>query len=450
MTDTVILVPRRSDRPDGGERDRLWSFARAMWANLFPGWSIHEGHHEGWEGPFNRSAAVNRAAHAAGTDWQVAVIIDADVIPDPHAVHAAAAIARAGRPAIAFDHRKHLTAKGTRKIIDEGYRGSWEPFVKTDLPDSVSGAYLVNRDLWSAVGGFDELFSGWGWEDIAFRIATETIVGAPPARVVGTLWHLWHHRSPENDQASPTFAVNRARGDRYKAARWDRAAITELLTEAHAGRPLTTIAVPAAPTTIPRILHRTVPDEWHRPAVVDEWWQQAADLHPGWELMDHEDPLDPDAWPVTGDLWPRCHSGAQRAGLIRLEALWTHGGIYLDSDVELYRRLDPLLGLQGFAAWEDRRVAPDAVLGARPGHPAVAAMLEHARHAITAGAGAWESGPGASTKILPGRTDWLLLPPGSFYPYHYKHKERDRHIDHAAEQPWAFGAHHWHHSWQGH
>ncbi len=441
MTDVVILVPRRAGIPD---RDRLWTFARAKWAELFPDWPIVEGHHD--EGPFNRSAAVNAAAELAG-EWNVAIVIDADVVPDPHAVRAAVAVARTGRPAIAFDHRKHLTAKGTTKIVDEGFVGSWEPYVKTDLPDSVSGAYVVSRELWTAVGGFDELFVGWGWEDVAFRIATETIAGAPPARIVGTLWHLWHVRSAENDNARPTFVANRARGDRYKAARFRRDRIEELLVEAGRARaPLAGRPPTEAKTRIPRILHRTVPAD--TTDEVEGWWTAAAELLPGWALVTHRDPLDPADWPETGDLWPRCTSGAQRAGLIRLEALHRWGGVYVDSDVELYRDLEPLLELPAFAAWEDRKVVPDAVLGAEPGHPAFAVMLERARAEILKGSGAWASGPGVTTAVLPGRPDVLVLPPGTFYPYHYTEKDR-RDEDHRTAQPWAFGAHHWAHSWRG-
>lgn len=438
---TAILVPRRSD---GAERDRLWSYARARWAVAFPDWPIIEGHHD--DGPFNRSAACNQAAALAG-DWHTAIVIDADVLPDENAVRSAVAIAAGtGGPACAYDRRLHLTARGTVRILEQGYRGSWEPLVKHDLRDSVSGAYAVRRDLWDAVGGFDELFVGWGWEDIAFRIATETISGRHMARVVGNLWHLWHPKSPENSSQAATWDSNQARGTRYKQSRWNRPAVEELIAEAGGARgPLP--APPARPSTIPRILHRTVPET--TTVEVDLFWERATELHPGWQMLEHRDPLDPVDWPETGDLWTRCTSGAQRAGLIRLEALWRWGGVYLDSDVEPYRNLEPLLALEGFAAWEDRKVAPDAVLAARPQHPAVAIMLERARAEVVAGRGAWASGPGVTTSVLPGRPDWLLLPPGSFYPYHYTDKATKRDEDHAAAQPWAFAAHHWHHSWEG-
>lgn len=195
---------------------------------------------------------------------------------------------------------------------------------------------------------------------------------------------------------------------------------------------------------IPPILHRTVPTE--TTPEVEGWWDHWCDLHPGWEHSTWRDPIDPADFPRTAHAWPRCSSGAQLAGLIRLEALWHHGGIYLDSDVEGYRALNPLLHLPAFAAWEDERTVPDAVLGAEPHHPAIDTCLVLALARLDGGA--WESGPGVTTEVLRDRTDVLLLPPASFYPYHWSPaaKRRGRHAPHW-RNPWTFGAHHWQASW---
>jgi hypothetical protein len=201
------------------------------------------------------------------------------------------------------------------------------------------------------------------------------------------------------------------------------------------------------PTRIPRILHRTVPAETS--GQVEQWWDDFRYLHPGWELMTHRDPMDPADWPELGDLWASCGNGAQRAGLIRLEALWRWGGVYVDSDCLPFSSLEPLLHLPGFAAWEDPKVVPDAVLGAEPHHPAVEVMMLRARAAVEAGADAWHSGPGVTTTTLPGRSDWLLLPPGAFYEVHWRDKAALRAgklMDHG-RQPWGFMQHMWDGSW---
>jgi hypothetical protein len=436
MTDVVILVPRRADH---GIRDDLWRFARAWWAREFPDWPIIEGHHD--DGPFNRSAAVNRAAELAGA-WNVAVIIDADVLPTPSAIRGAVAVARQNIPACGFHLRRHLSKQGTVRVM-RGDRASWERWVKQDHKDSVSGAYVLSRSLWDQVGGFDESFVGWGWEDVAFKLATETIAGADMVRTAGALWHLWHPVTPERDESRPEFIANRERARLYRAAKGNRVAMLELLDG--------TRTVPAVRPTvrtsgIPRILHRTVPTE--TTAEVEGFWRAACLMHPEWEHRTWRDPLDPADFPETSPVWDRCTSGAQLAGLVRLEALWHHGGVYIDSDVEMYRPLDPLCGVAGFAGWEDARVVPDAVLGFTPQHPAVAEMIDLAYAAVRDGHGAWKSGPGVTTTVLPGRRDVLLLPPGSMYPYHYTERHR-RGEDHRSKQPWALMAHHWHHSWKG-
>jgi hypothetical protein len=135
------------------------------------------------------------------------------------------------------------------------------------------------------------------------------------------------------------------------------------------------------------------------------------------------------------------------AGLLRLEALYRQGGIWVDWDVECYRSFEPLRSVPCFAAWEDPGTVPDAVIGAEAGHAAIKACLDEATRAVLAGEDPWQSGPGVLTRLLPGRRDVLLLPPGSLYPYHWSRKEVERGLDHKTSQPWAFAAHHWKASW---
>jgi hypothetical protein len=189
------------------------------------------------------------------------------------------------------------------------------------------------------------------------------------------------------------------------------------------------------------VFHRTVPADTSEQ--IEAWWSQLQALHSTWEFRTYREPIDPADWPLTGDMFARCANGAQKAGLIRLEALVTHGGVYVDSDVEPLRSFEPLLHSPAFAAWEDETTVPDAVLGAEANHPAFVAAIAKARAAIEGGADAWHSGPGVTTELLPGRPDVLVLPPGAFYPYSYlqKHKSADE------VGPWVFCKHHWQHSW---
>jgi hypothetical protein len=430
----AILVPYRAGVKD---RDELWEFARSWWTNDHPEWSIVEGHHNA--GPFNRSAAINRAAEEAG-DWDVAVVIDADILCDPHAVRAAVEVAAAtDAMVLAGDERVMLTKQGTRKILD-GYRGNWRVrgVQERVYTDGCSCCVVVSRKLWDATGGFDPLFVGWGFEDIAFRVTAETLAEKPMVKLSAAMFHLFHLTSHENQSKSPLYRANSARCDRYKAAHWDLEKLRPLLDEARGI--VCAEPVELGPTRMPRLLHRTVPAETSEQ--VENWWTHFQQLHPGWEFRTHREPLDPKAWPLTGDLWDLCENGAQKAGLIRLEALVTHGGVYVDSDVEPVSTFEPLLQTQAFAGWEDETTVPDAVLGAEPQHPAFVIALEKARAVIQGGGDAWHSGPGVTTEVLPGRLDVVLLPPGAFYPHHYLEKNVD-----AGAGPWVFARHHWHGSW---
>lgn len=196
---------------------------------------------------------------------------------------------------------------------------------------------------------------------------------------------------------------------------------------------------------IPRRLIRTVPATTSDQ--VETWWNQACELHPDWEHVTLRDPVDRTKFPITSGYWDSCESGAQLADLIRAEELFWRGGIYIDSDFECFHPFTPLLPLAGFAAWEDTEHIPNAVMGFEPDHPALKQVLQFAieRHTM----GTWESGVGVTTEVFQDRPDVLLLPPGSFYPYHWRSKSTATKTRAELElmNPWAFGAHHWAHSW---
>jgi mannosyltransferase OCH1-like enzyme len=138
-------------------------------------------------------------------------------------------------------------------------------------------------------------------------------------------------------------------------------------------------------------------------------------------------------------------NGAQLADLVRLEALIRYGGIYLDQDMQPLRSFEPLLVLTAFAAWEDARTVPNAVLGARRDHPALRECLDLAIARMHLGT--WEAGPYVTTKVLTGRDDVLVLPSESFYPVHYRDARAELPDFDARAHPASFAVHHWWGSW---
>lgn len=433
----VILVPRREGVP---ERDLNWSWIRDWWRNNLPEFEIFEGSHE--LGLFNRSCAINRAAGYADwkqpEPWDVAIIIDADVICDPARVRAAVAQAQTtGRMVMPFNVRYDLNEAGSKQVMD-GFHGSWRPFIRHTYNQMVSSVNVVTRQLWNDVGGFDEGFIGWGFEDNAFCVACRTFGGGEEIRIQGDLWHFFHRTAPEGKRGTETHLRNKARAELYLRASGNREAIRAIRDSAPP-------AFEHRPYGIPRILHRTIPAKSIPEA--EAFWKKAAKLHPDWQMMTHQDPLDPAQWRETGHKWDRCANGAQRAGLIRLEALWRWGGVYIDQDVDMVRSLEPLLPLSAFAAWEDSNCIPDAVIGAVPGHPAIRKCLDLALSRIPGDT--WKSGPGVTTEVFRDAADVLVLPPASFYPVHYKDQDRGAVMRAASLMPhhWTFGVHRYWHSW---
>lgn len=432
----VILVPRRA----GNEpRDATWAFVRGRWQAEHPSWGLFEGHHD--LGPFNRSAAINRAAGLADWErddpWDVAVIIDADVLCDADRVRAGVDMALAtGRMVLPFDVRRDLNPTGST-MVQRGYSGSWDRYVHRTYTEMVSSVVVVTRQLWEAVQGFDETFVGWGFEDNAFAASCETFGGAF-VRLPGELWHLWHPTAPEGKRGTATHGRNQLRARRYLEARGDQEAT-------RAVRASMIHSYEHQPTGIPRILHRVVPERIDQQA--ESWWKAFSDLHPDWELRTHRDPLDPADWPETAGAWHHAENGAQFADLIRLEAVLRWGGVYVDEDMQPMRSLESLLPLSAFAAWEDSKVVPNAVFGAVPAHPAIRECLDAMLQLLPCPT--WTSGPGVTTRVLVGRDDVTLLPPASFYPVHYRDPERARLMGafDAKVNPWTFALHHYRGSW---
>lgn len=210
---------------------------------------------------------------------------------------------------------------------------------------------------------------------------------------------------------------------------------------------------------IPRRIVRTVPVEVDPD--VEALWEATAALHPGWDMVTYRDPIDPAVFPLTSPHWKRCRNGAQLAGLIRLEALLDGGGIYLDSDMQIFKPLDPLLGAGCFAGYETPDIVPDFVIGAEAGHPAIAEALALALARIQGRSGepvswmtdrgAWSTGPGVTSTVFRRRADVLLLSPDAFAGVFYDPRDtlNERLATYAASPPpWAFGVHRWAWSWR--
>ena len=61
----------------------------------------------------------------------------------------------------------------------------------------------------------------------------------------------------------------------------------------------------------------------------------------------------------------------------RLKVLYEYGGIYMDTDVEVYKPLDEFLNEEGFTGFEDVHYPVTATMGCVKGNPIIKMMLDY-------------------------------------------------------------------------
>lgn len=214
----------RYDSVDIDHRDRLWAYCRAWWHAAFPDVEIVEGSSPG--GPFNRSAAINDAAFGY---WDVGIVADADVVCDPAQVRQAIALAiETERVVLPYSAFRGLTPHMTARAL-AGDRAGWDRGVRYRSDVHESSVVVIPRQVWMAVGGFDERFVGWGQEDVAFIQAARVLTGSIE-RTPGVVWHLWHPRGVSRDRSMQHYRDNQALGQRYRDTHTEQA-MRSLLAE---------------------------------------------------------------------------------------------------------------------------------------------------------------------------------------------------------------------------
>ena len=127
---------------------------------------------------------------------------------------------------------------------------------------------------------------------------------------------------------------------------------------------------------IPKIIHLC----WLSGDVYPPLIQQCID---SWKrhLPDYEIRVwDTKRFDVNSTLWTRqafeCKKYAFAADYIRLYALYHEGGIYLDSDVMVYKSFDDLLDLPYFIGEDFIHLFEPAIMGCEPGNPWIGQVLE--------------------------------------------------------------------------
>jgi hypothetical protein len=199
-------------------REKNFSYVRQWWRESGDFTVI-----TGLSEPFQRSVARNNgflyATHGVpGLD--VVVFADADTLVSLDAVRECVERVRAGEPwGLPFTEYYNRTERDTETVLSQSNANAsletpveWEHLIM----DCVSGVLVVPISAVVHVRGYDHRFQGWGYEDNAFRLSLDKVVG-PHFRVKGEAHHLWHPRGEDFNQ--PLIQFNQHMHQKYLSAK---------------------------------------------------------------------------------------------------------------------------------------------------------------------------------------------------------------------------------------
>jgi hypothetical protein len=185
----VLLIPYS---PQNQWRERNFRFVVDWYRPL--GLEVRLGCVMNDDGSFSRSASRNAAANHG--PWDRALIADADCVAELDVVSKAFTNANeTGKLILPHDDFWRLSEKGVNQLL----RDPTTPITtkltgETRIRKSMmpSGALVLTHEAWDKIGGYDEGFKHWGYEDAFFLKDAAKAVGYE--RLPGKLVHLWHPR----------------------------------------------------------------------------------------------------------------------------------------------------------------------------------------------------------------------------------------------------------------
>ena len=127
---------------------------------------------------------------------------------------------------------------------------------------------------------------------------------------------------------------------------------------------------------IPRIIHFSWLGHGPRPSSVERCIATWRRYLPSYQIMEwNEENFDIHSSPYVEEAYNR-RKYAFVSDVIRGRALYDHGGIYLDTDVEVLKSFDPLLQYRSFWGFEAGNFVATSTIGAEKGHELIKAYLD--------------------------------------------------------------------------
>lgn len=188
MTPLVVIPYAGAD----ALRQRNLELVLSFYADNFPEWPVVLAH---GGAPFNRARAINAIMRERG--HELIVLNDADTLCTPEQVGAAFELASAERVFV-FAYTLYLRLGERVSAECSSWRDVLDAPAEWGMVNAGSqGCSAIRRDLFLELGGLDERFDGWGYEDLEFNARADR--AGVSRRLAGELRHLWHGPRRPND-----------------------------------------------------------------------------------------------------------------------------------------------------------------------------------------------------------------------------------------------------------
>lgn len=194
-------------RPGNKYYDTNLVYVRNKLEKEFPKSEIILGEEDNTNLPFSRSNAINNGV--AQSNNNILMIHDTDMLLPKKNIEKGTKLLKT-YPMIYPYYHYLLLSKETSQKIKNGMDYTYEDLLKTDIqelgePGNIGGgAILLRRDAYDTIGGYDERFIGWGWEDVLFNYKikeTYPVYEGAWGKWLDNdnIFHLWHPEADKNN-----------------------------------------------------------------------------------------------------------------------------------------------------------------------------------------------------------------------------------------------------------
>ena len=219
--DLSVVIPWR----DSGDeyRRKIFNWIKERYELGLPSFNIELVLCDSGDQPFSRGDSRNHGVEHASNE--LILLGDADTIPFDNWLFDGVRLLQVGAPWVIPYGRSgyyNINKEDSQWVLQQ------DPKSVEIFPNELgfehrllswAGQILLSKESFMAVGGYDTRFTGWGYEDNAFKDALDVIVGEHERVEDGVTGHIWHPAPVESTWAQPFIRENRQLYERYQNAK---------------------------------------------------------------------------------------------------------------------------------------------------------------------------------------------------------------------------------------